>query len=60
LQFDRFAQKGFVGMVTYEVKRGTPELAHIVNALADLALYAGVGYKTTMGMGQCRRVANSK
>ena len=60
LQFDRFAQKGFVGTVTYEVKRGTPELAHIVNALADFALYAGVGYKTTMGMGQCRRVANSK
>jgi len=56
LQFDRFVQKGFVGTVTYEVKRGTPELARIVNALADFALYAGVGYKTTMGMGQVCRV----
>ncbi len=58
LQFDCFAQKGFVGTVTYEIKRGTPELARIANALADFALYAGVGYKTTMGMGQCKRVTS--
>ena len=57
LQFDRFPQKGFVGTVTYEIKRGDAGLARILNALADFALYAGVGYKTTMGMGQCRRIA---
>ncbi len=56
LQFDRFPQKGFVGTATYEVKRGDADLARILNALADFALYAGVGYKTTMGMGQVRRV----
>ncbi len=56
LQFGRFSQKGFVGTVVYEIKRGGSDLARMLNALADLALYAGVGYKTTMGMGQARRV----
>ena len=56
LPLERFPQKGFVGTVTYEVKRGTPDATRLLNALADFALYAGVGYKTTMGMGQCRRV----
>jgi CRISPR-associated endoribonuclease Cas6 len=27
-----------------------------LNTLADFAFYAGVGIKTTMGMGQTRRV----
>jgi len=26
----------------------------VLNALADLAFYCGVGMKTAMGMGQCR------
>lgn len=56
LRFDRFSQKGFVGNVVYEIKREDEEPIRILNALADFALYAGVGYKTTMGMGQCRRV----
>ncbi|CAG0940219.1 hypothetical protein ANRL1_00103 [Anaerolineae bacterium] len=56
LRFDRFSQKGFVGQVVYEAKRDDAEPIRILNALADFALYAGVGYKTTMGMGQCRRV----
>jgi CRISPR-associated endoribonuclease Cas6 len=56
LRFDRFSQKGFVGQVVYEIKRDDAEPIRILNALADFALYAGVGYKTTMGMGQCRRL----
>jgi CRISPR-associated endoribonuclease Cas6 len=56
LQFDRFTQKGFVGSVVYETKSDDITMVRVVNALADFALYAGVGYKTTMGMGQCRRV----
>jgi CRISPR/Cas system endoribonuclease Cas6 (RAMP superfamily) len=32
-----------------------PSIRCQLNALADLAFYAGVGMKTTMGMGQCRR-----
>ena len=56
LLFDRFTQKGFVGSVVYETKSDDAAMTRVVNALADFALYAGVGYKTTMGMGQCRRV----
>jgi CRISPR-associated endoribonuclease Cas6 len=29
-----------------------------MNVLADFALYAGVGRKTTMGMGMVRRIDN--
>ncbi len=51
--FPKHVQKGFVGSCTYLVKsRETP--AEYVAALAALALYSGVGYKTTMGMGQAR------
>lgn len=60
LRFDRFAQKGFVGSVVYEVKSDEAEMMCAVNALADFALYAGVGYRTTWGMGQCRRVTGDK
>ena len=31
-----------------------------MNALADFALYCGVGRKTTMGMGMVRRLAINK
>lgn len=57
LQLGGHIQKGFIGSVTYEVigKPGPDEL-RALNALADFAFYAGVGYKTTMGMGQARRV----
>ena len=58
LLFDHFTQKGFVGSVVYETKSDDATMVRVVNALADFALYAGVGYKTTMGMGQTRRVVN--
>ncbi len=53
LNFPKYLQKGFVGSCTYTLKgRGSyaPQLA----TLAHFAHYAGVGYKTTMGMGQAR------
>ncbi len=55
LQFPRHKQVGFVGYVIYECMAGGP-LAATLDLLADFALYAGVGYKTTMGMGQTRRM----
>lgn len=55
LQFPRHKQVGFVGNVVYECMEGG-KLAPILETLADFALYAGIGYKTGMGMGQARRV----
>ena len=48
---------GCVGKVTYQIL-GNCDRATIkqLNTLADFALYAGVGRKTPMGMGMCRRV----
>jgi CRISPR-associated endoribonuclease Cas6 len=51
--FATHAQKGFVGSCTYQVKNNegcAPQIA----ALAEFARYAGVGSKTTSGMGQAR------
>lgn len=50
-------QVGTVGRVTYRLlDRPATAEAGILNALADFAFYAGVGYRTTMGMGQVRRL----
>ncbi|PLZ99316.1 CRISPR-associated endoribonuclease Cas6 [Fischerella thermalis CCMEE 5268] len=48
---------GIVGEVNYRIL-GEAEPIQIkqINTLADFALYAGVGRKTTMGMGMTRRV----
>ncbi|MBD0301214.1 MAG: CRISPR-associated endoribonuclease Cas6 [Tolypothrix sp. T3-bin4] len=48
---------GILGEVTYKIL-GVVEPIQIkqINALADFALYAGVGRKTTMGMGMTRRL----
>lgn len=45
---------GFVGEVTYRLTTGDPTLKEAVSALARYALYAGVGVRTTMGLGQAR------
>jgi len=55
LFYSNAPQLGFVGRVTFEFKGDDPVMRSRLSALADLAFYAGVGYKTTMGMGQCRR-----
>lgn len=53
LHFPKYVQKGFVGTCTYQVKT-SDEYAAQISALAHFSRYAGVGYKTTMGMGQAR------
>ncbi|MBV9706741.1 MAG: CRISPR-associated endoribonuclease Cas6 [Chloroflexi bacterium] len=55
LPSSKFGLTGFCGDVHYEVKGSlaAPE-ALWLSSLARFALFAGVGYKTTMGMGQTR------
>ena len=55
MQLNRQPFIGFTGTVTFEVFGAEP-FCRIINLLADCALYFGVGRKTTMGMGQCRRI----
>ena len=44
--------KGFVGTCEYSVGRTTPEQRRLLRLLAGFAFFAGVGLRTTMGMGQ--------
>lgn len=60
LHFRKSPQVGFVGRVTYGLMAGNEAARCQLNALADFAFYAGVGMKTTMGMGQCRRMNNDQ
>jgi len=55
LHFPKYSQKGFTGRCSYQV-RGEGECAARLAMLAEFARYSGVGYKTTMGMGQARLV----
>jgi len=47
---------GGVGRCTYIALGGDRYWRGTMQMLADFALYSGVGVKTTIGMGQCRRV----
>ena len=51
----KFGQAGFQGKIVYEVK-GIPTAAEAqwLTVLARFALFSGIGYKTTIGMGQAR------
>src|SRR5437763_14804324 len=62
--FTEYVQRGFVGTCRY-LMRGPDEapsaespltMRQQLQLLAWLAFYTGVGYKTTMGMGQTRLV----
>jgi len=55
LPSNKFAQAGFQGKIMYELKgiQSSPEAAWLT-PLAHFALFSGVGYKTSMGMGQAR------
>jgi CRISPR-associated endoribonuclease Cas6 len=61
IHFARYKVIGFKGRVTYtyppEVDTPTRQA---LNALADFAFFAGIGYKTTMGMGQVFTGASGK
>lgn len=58
VEFGDYRLIGFSGEVSYRLadSAGRNE-RKAINCLADYAAFAGVGYKTTMGMGQCRRLA---
>lgn len=49
-------QIGFVGRCRYTVLRADPYWQGVLELLTDYAFYAGVGYQTSQGMGQVRRV----
>lgn len=53
-QFKSYPIKGFKGHCEYEVNLTGQKLKDI-NLMADFAFYSGVGYKTTMGLGQVSR-----
>jgi CRISPR-associated endoribonuclease Cas6 len=56
LEFIGFRQIGFIGHVTYDLRRLIPQQQRFVYLMGLWANYAGIGAKTTMGMGQCRMV----
>jgi len=57
VSYGRRAQfNGFVGTCQYRVLADGRDKIREVNMLADFALFAGTGQKTTQGMGQTRRV----
>jgi len=59
LNFGRHTEVGWVGTcacVFYPEDSLDTELLRTVNCLAAFAFYCGTGYKTTMGMGQTRRI----
>lgn len=62
LDFKSHKEVGFEGVCAFQIKENVPEESlRQINALADFAFYAGTGAKTTMGMGQTRRItANAR
>lgn len=62
VQFSRHPQRGFLGACTYslrgpdeaDIPSGQLSVRQQIVLLSQLAFYTGVGYKTTMGMGQVR------
>ncbi len=61
VEFSNYRIIGFRGEVEYRLgKDFTREEKKQLNALADFAFYAGVGYKTTMGMGQTIKVKSNR
>jgi CRISPR-associated endoribonuclease Cas6 len=53
LHYPDYTQKGFVGVCSYWI-RASSDITAFLTTLAAFAFYSGVGYKTTMGMGQVR------
>ncbi|MFQ6059156.1 MAG: CRISPR system precrRNA processing endoribonuclease RAMP protein Cas6 [Anaerolineae bacterium] len=56
VRYGNFQVNGFVGVCHYRVLGGDPERVRAVNVLADFALFAGTGQKTTQGLGQTKRI----
>lgn len=47
---------GFVGRATYRLVEPTADSVATLHQLADFAFYSGVGVKTALGLGQCRKL----
>jgi CRISPR-associated endoribonuclease Cas6 len=61
LDFGTYRELGFQGDVSYEIDARAPdELVKTIQALGDFAFFSGVGAKTTMGMGQARRMSHAR
>ena len=57
LDFNGYQELGFLGHCEYTLSdRLSDESLKALNALADFAFFCGTGAKTTMGMGQTRRL----
>jgi CRISPR-associated endoribonuclease Cas6 len=55
--YDNHSFIGCVGEIGYRILGdASPEVIKQINALADFAMFSGIGRKTTMGMGMVRRV----
>ena len=55
-EFGRYRQVGFIGECRFKIKIKEPIWVKILHLLADFSFFAGVGYKTTMGMGQTKKI----
>lgn len=53
-------KSGAVGRVTYVALNHDRYWLSIINLLAEFALFAGVGVSTALGMGQARRIVDSR
>lgn len=51
---------GGLGRVTYALRGRDPLYNRWLGRLADLAFFSGIGQKTTMGMGMCRRLSGGE
>jgi CRISPR-associated endoribonuclease Cas6 len=57
MDFRSYRQLGFIGECEFGARRDVSEEGlSLLRMLIEFALFAGVGYKTTMGLGQTRRV----
>jgi CRISPR-associated endoribonuclease Cas6 len=61
MHFDKYKQVGFTGTCSYGIRKQKEDiLIRVLHMLAEYAFYAGIGYKTTMGMGQGRLLHRGK
>jgi len=61
LDFGSYREIGFEGNCGIEISNEIAEdTAKALNALADFSFYCGTGAKTTMGMGQTRRMTGTR
>ncbi|WP_335743682.1 CRISPR-associated endoribonuclease Cas6 [Thermosipho sp. 1070] len=47
---------GFIGTVEYKIPTDDRNFFKVIHMLADFAFFSGVGYKTTMGFGQVKKL----